>query len=101
MTENFSSQNLSVILVKPKELYRLYVIPICRMKIENHLRKLDRLEKSVLKLDDAEEDYEALVELYMLISAHYVNASLHKLGALNTSKDIKHNKMFSFLKGDN
>ena len=70
------------------------------MKIENHLRKIDRLEKSTLKLDDIEEDYEALVELYMLVSAHYINASLHKLGVLNISKDIKHNKLFSFLKGD-
>lgn len=70
------------------------------MKIENHLRKVNRLESSSLKLDDAEEDYEALVELYMLIAAHYINASLHKLGVLNISKDIKHNKLFSFLKED-
>lgn len=70
------------------------------MKIENHLRKIERLEKSTLKLDDIEEDYEALVELYMLIAAHYINASLHKLGVLNISKDIKHNKLFSFLKED-
>lgn len=68
------------------------------MKIENHLNKISRLEKSTLKLDDIEEDYEALVELYMLIAAHYVNSSLHKLGVLNISKDVKHNKMFSFLK---
>lgn len=70
------------------------------MKIENHLRKIDRLEKSILKLDDLEDDYEALVELYMLIAAHCINASMHKLGVLNISKDIKHNKLFSFLKGD-
>lgn len=68
------------------------------MKIENHIKRIERLEKSSLKLDDVEEDYEALVELYMLISAHYINASLHKLGVLNISKDIKHNRMFSFLK---
>lgn len=68
------------------------------MKIENHLRKIDRLEKSILKLDDIEDDYEALVELYMLIAAHYINASLHKLGVLNISKDIKHNLIFPFLK---
>ena len=68
------------------------------MKIENHLRKIEKLEKSTLKLDDIEEDYEALVELYMLISAHYINASLHQLKVLNISMDIKHNKLFSFLK---
>ena len=71
------------------------------MKIDNHLRKISNLEKSTLKLDDVEEDYEALIELYMLIAAHYINASLHKLKVLNISKDIKHNKLFSFLKGDN
>jgi len=70
------------------------------MKIENHLKKIQRIEKSTLKLDDIEEDYEALVELYMLVSAHYINASMHKLGVLNLSKDIKHNKIFSFLKED-
>jgi len=68
------------------------------MKIENHLRKIEKLEKSSLKLDDIEEDYEALIELYMLMAAHYINASLHKLGVLNISKDIKHNKIFTFLK---
>ncbi len=68
------------------------------MKIDNHLRKIERLENSSLKLDDIEEDYEALIELYMLIAAHYINATMHKLGILNISKDIKHNKLFSFLK---
>ena len=58
------------------------------MRTETHLRKIERLEKSTLKLD-IEEDYEALIELYMLVSAHYINASLHKLKALNISKDIK------------
>lgn len=76
------------------------VILIYRMKIENHLRKIHRLVRSAAKLDDPSNDYEALVELYMLISAHYINATLHKLGVLNISKDIKHNKIFSFLKSD-
>lgn len=67
------------------------------MKIDNHLRKAERLEKSVLKLDSPADDYEALVELYMLIAAHYINAALHQIGALNISKDVKHNRIFSFL----
>ncbi len=71
------------------------------MRIENHLKKIEKLENSVLKLDDFDEDYEALVEIYMLISAHYINTALHKLGTLNISKDIKHNKLFSFLKEGN
>lgn len=86
-----------VISVKPKDLNSGYVIPIY-MKVENHLRKIERLENSSLKLDDIEEDYEALIELYMLTAAHYINASMHKLGILNISRDIKHNKLFSFLK---
>lgn len=67
------------------------------MKISNHLKKIENLEKSILKLD-LKEDYEAIVELYMLISAHYINIVLHKLGAVKQEKDIKHNQIFSFLK---
>lgn len=70
------------------------------MKIENHLRKIDRLEKSILKLDNPNDDYEALVELYMLSAAHCINAALHQLKVLSISKDIKHNKLFGFLLGD-
>lgn len=67
------------------------------MKIENHTKKIERLEKSISKLDNC-DDYEVLVEFYMLIAAHYINAALHCLGILNASKDIKHNQIFSFLK---
>jgi len=70
------------------------------MKIDSHLKKIEHLEKSSLKLG-FEEDYEALIEIYMLISAHYINATLHKLGILKEDKDIKHNKLFSFLKQGN
>lgn len=70
------------------------------MKTNNHLEKIEHLEKTILKLD-REEDYEALVELYMLVSAHYINAALHKLDILKENKDIKHNQMFSFLKEGN
>ncbi len=66
-------------------------------KIENHLRKIKGLENSRKKLDSYEEDYEAIVELYMLICAHYINAALHKSGKLEESKDIKHNLITSFL----
>jgi len=66
-------------------------------KIENHLRKIKSLEKSRKKLDSYENDYEAIVELYMLICAHYINAALHKLGKLEESRDIKHNLITSFL----
>lgn len=67
------------------------------MKIENHLRKINRLEKSILKLNSPDDDYEALVELYMLSAAHCINAALHQLKILSISQDIKHNKLFGFL----
>ena len=67
------------------------------MKISNHTSKIGHLENSASKLN-FEEDYEALVEIYMLISAHYINAALHKLKIVKENKDIKHNQIFSFLK---
>lgn len=70
------------------------------MKISSHFKKIEHLEKSTLKLD-LKEDYEVLVEIYMLISAHYINIALHKSGAVKQEKDIKHNQIFSFLKEGN
>ena len=70
---------------------------ILQMKIDNHFKKIGHLEGSASKLD-AKEDYEALVEIYMLISAHYINIALHKLEIVKQNKDIKHNQIFSFLK---
>jgi hypothetical protein len=62
------------------------------MKIEDHLQKLKSMEKTLNKLDK-ETDYEAIVELCMLISAHYTNAALHKLRITPADRDIKHNKL--------
>ena len=67
------------------------------MKVENHSKKIRHLENSASKLN-LKEDYEALVELYMLISAHYINMVLHKLDVVKEYKDIRHNQLFSFLK---
>jgi len=62
------------------------------MKIDDHLQKLKSMEKTLEKLD-READYEAIVELCMLISAHYANATLHKLRITLADRDIKHNKL--------
>jgi hypothetical protein len=67
------------------------------MNFRSHLTKIEHLEKTASKLD-AEDDYEVLVEIYMLASAHCINAALHKLGVVKENKDIKHNQIFSFLK---
>lgn len=62
------------------------------MKIEDHLQKLKSMERTLDKLDE-EADYEAIIELCMLISAHYANAALHKLRITPADRDIKHNKL--------
>lgn len=67
------------------------------MKIEHHLNKIKRFEATIARLD-YEDDYETLIEDYVLVSAHLINAAMHKLETLKDSKDIKHNLLFSFLK---
>jgi len=62
------------------------------MKIEDHLQKLRGMERTLDKLD-YETDYEAIIELSMLISAHYTNAALHKLRITPADRDVKHNKL--------
>jgi len=62
------------------------------MRIENHLDKIASLEKTLDKLDDS-EDHETVIELCMLISAHYINTALHSTGRLRPDKDIKHNRI--------
>lgn len=69
------------------------------MNVRDHLTKIEHLENSALKLSEA--DYEILVETYMLVSAHYINAALHKLDIIKQNTDIKHNQIFSFLKEGN
>ncbi|MDI6643195.1 MAG: hypothetical protein QMD95_04000 [Candidatus Hodarchaeaceae archaeon] len=62
------------------------------MRIEDHLQKLRSIEGTLNKLDN-EADYEAIVELCVLISAHYANAALHKLRITPADRDIKHNRL--------
>lgn len=62
------------------------------MKIGDHLQKLKGMEKTLNKLDEG-SDYEAIVELCMLISAHYTNAALHKLRITPADRNIKHNRL--------
>ena len=58
------------------------------MKIENHLEKIKHLESSLAKLGE-DTDAEAIIELIMIITAHYVNAAMHKLNTLRIEKDEK------------
>lgn len=66
------------------------------MKIKHHFEKEKRFEKTMKKLD-REDDYETLIEDYMLASAHLINAAMHKLETLGQDKDIKHNSLYGFL----
>ena len=66
------------------------------MKVENHIKKAKRFEKTLGKLD-LEEDYETMIEDYLLVASHLINASMHKLGKLKIEKDIKHNQLYGYL----
>ena len=67
------------------------------MKIKFHLEKIAELEGTLKKLDE-KTDYATIIEISMLISAHYINATMHKLDTLHSGRDIKHNKMGGMLK---
>lgn len=67
------------------------------MKIEHHLRKVERFNSTLKKLS-YEEDYETMIEDFLLSSAHMINAVMHKLNILPEDRDIKHNKLFGFLR---
>jgi hypothetical protein len=67
------------------------------MKINYHLNKITELERTLSKLDP-ETDYATIIELLMLISAHYINAAMHKLNTLHLKRDIKHNRLAGILK---
>jgi hypothetical protein len=67
------------------------------MKIDFHLEKIAELEGTLRKLEE-ETDYATIIELSMLISAHYINATMHKLNTLHSRRDIKHNKLGGVLK---
>src|SRR3989344_2387822 len=66
------------------------------MKAEYHLNKEKRLINTIKKLD-YEDDYETLIENYLLSAAHLINAALHKLRIISPDKDIKHNQLYGFL----
>lgn len=66
------------------------------MKIEHHINKIVRFEGTIKRLN-YEDDYETLIEDYMLVSSHLINAALHKLNKLKESNDIKHNLLNSYL----
>ncbi len=67
------------------------------MKIEHHLRKVERFTRTLRKLDYS-DDYETMIEDFLLAAAHMINALLHRRGLLREDKDIKHNLLYGYLK---
>lgn len=67
------------------------------MKVEDHATKISRLEHTLAKLND-EEDHEAIIEIILLLAAHYVNAGLHAVGKLRVDRDIRHNRLHGELR---
>jgi len=67
------------------------------LKIDYHMNKIAELEGTLSKLN-VKDDYATIIELAMLISAHYINATMHKLNTLHSKRDIKHNKLGGILK---
>jgi len=67
------------------------------MKPDDHINKSKSMERTLHKLDEV-TDYETIVELCMLISAHNVNAALHSLNVTPIDRDIKHNKLSGEIK---
>jgi len=70
------------------------------MRTEYHLTKAKRFLATMSKLD-YKEDYETLIEDYLLAAAHYINASLHKLHKVKEDKDVKHNQLSGFIRREN
>lgn len=70
------------------------------MRIEHHLQKVSRFQATLGKLD-YNDDYETMIEDFLLASAHLINAAMHKLKVLGEDKDIKHNLLFGFIKKEN
>ena len=66
------------------------------MKVEDHQRKILRMEQTLTKLSN-EADYEIIIEVCLLIAAHYLNAAMHHLRTLRIDRDIKHNRLYGEL----
>jgi hypothetical protein len=59
------------------------------MKIEDHIIKCERIERSAGKLN-RDADYEMFVEASMLAGTHLLNAVLHHSGITQEKNDLLH-----------
>lgn len=58
-----------------------------------HRQKAERVERSLAKLQPG--DYELRIEAAMLAATHWLNGSLHKLGASGVEQDVLHTYMLT------
>ncbi len=58
-----------------------------------HRQKAERVERSLAKLQSG--DYELRIEAAMLAATHWLNGSLHKLGANGVDSDVLHTYMLT------
>jgi hypothetical protein len=59
------------------------------MKIQEHIDKCARIERSAAKFD-RDADYEMFVEASMLAGTHLLNAALHGIGITPDGNDLLH-----------
>lgn len=81
---------------KTKKLKYMFCF-IHNMKIDFHLGKAKRLEATLKKLN-YDDDYETMIEDYLLTASHYLNAAMHKLQTIAQDRDIKHNQLSGTIK---
>ena len=60
------------------------------MRIEDHVEKARRIEASMTGKMHRDQDYELMLEGYMLAGTHLLNAILHKLAVTDKDFDLLH-----------
>lgn len=60
------------------------------MRIADHLTKAQRIERTMLRKLDPDQDYEIYVEACMLAGTHLLNALLHKYAVTGERSDLLH-----------
>lgn len=60
------------------------------MRIADHVTKAKRIEDTMIRKLDPDQDYEIYVEACMLAGTHLLNAVLHKYAVTDESSDLLH-----------
>jgi hypothetical protein len=60
------------------------------MKVADHMKKAQRIEDTMLRKLNRDEDYEIYVEACMLAGTHLLNAVLHQYAITDEKSDLLH-----------